>query len=82
MKHDSLTVDHNEWYRFSGSKGGHPIYLLVTIRKERFVMQAYEERKKNTGEMHRDRKRHMDLATRVQMIRYLSLKHQSICFLF
>ena len=23
MKHDSLTVDHNEWYRFSGSKGGH-----------------------------------------------------------
>ena len=38
--------------------------------------------KENTGEMHRDRKSYMDLATRVQMIRYLSLKHQSICFLF
>ena len=25
MKHDSLTVNYNEWYRFSGSKGGHPI---------------------------------------------------------
>ena len=29
MKHDSLTVDHNEWYRFSGSKGGHPIDFLM-----------------------------------------------------
>ena len=29
MKHDSLTVDHNEWYRFSGSKGGHPIDFFM-----------------------------------------------------
>ena len=29
MKHDSLTVDHNERYRFSGSKGGHPIEFLM-----------------------------------------------------
>ena len=29
MKHDSLTVDHNEWYRFSGNKGGHPIDFLM-----------------------------------------------------
>ena len=29
MKHDSLTVDHNKWYRFSGSKGGHPIDFLM-----------------------------------------------------
>ena len=29
MKHDSLTVNYNEWYRFSGSKGGHPIDFLM-----------------------------------------------------
>ena len=29
MKHASLTVDHNEWYHFSGSKGGHPIDFLM-----------------------------------------------------
>ena len=35
MKRDSLTVNHNEWYRFSGSKGGHVAQMFQAIIEDR-----------------------------------------------